>query len=92
MNIITILVDIFIGVLSILVFFKINGHGGLVGRALMMIGYGIVIIGLSQTIETILVDLLHLNEKIIEIIIHLLLLAGMISIYTGFIKMFTKPE
>ncbi|MFZ2049147.1 MAG: hypothetical protein WAV25_02540 [Minisyncoccia bacterium] len=90
---ITIIFDIAIAIISVLVLIKLTGYGGIIGQTLQKIGYGIVIIGVSQLVETI--GLYILGNKMSEVdILHffhrLILLIGVLLVYSGFKKLMTK--
>ncbi len=84
---ITILFDILIALLSLWVLFKLIGHGGTIGKTLSLVGYGIVVIGFSQIIET--VGLIFFNENVFDVhIIHRSILTlGFFIVAFGFKKM-----
>jgi len=81
---ITILLNIFIAVLSFWVLFKLIGYGGTIGRSLSQIGYGIVIIGLSQFVETLGLVLLNANIATTEMVHRLILTIGFFFVAWGF--------
>ena len=87
---ITILFDVIIALLSLWVLFKLLGYGGIIGKSLSIIGYGIIIIGLSQFVETFGLILFTTNLIIIEIIHRFILTIGFIFIAWGFKNLMTK--
>lgn len=84
MEILTILSDIVIVFLSIWILLKLKGYGGLIGESLARVGYGTVIIGLSQIIETIRLDYLRIDLPTLEIVHHLIFILGLVLIAIGF--------
>lgn len=89
---ITILFDLLIALLSIWVLLKLIGYGGIIGKSLSQVGYGIVIIGLSQFVETF--GLIFFNTSIItiEIVHRFILTIGFICIALGFRNLMEKRQ
>jgi cytochrome b561 len=87
---ITILFDILIAILSLWVLTKLLPFSGLLGKSLKTIGYGIVVIGFSQLIETLGLILIKTSPAIIENIHRLILTLGFILIVLGFRKLLVK--
>lgn len=87
MGMLTFAFDIVIALLSIWILVKLTGYGGLIGDALKLIGYGVIIIGASQFIETIglyamggdmgTADIVHFFHRLV-------LLSGMLLVFFGF--------
>ncbi|MDO8601793.1 MAG: hypothetical protein Q7R62_01515 [bacterium] len=93
MDTLTLSFDVLIAILSIWVLLKLTGFGGVIGEALNMIGYGIIVIGLSQFIETLGLYFLNSEMGIVEIVhfVHrLVLLSGMLLVFFGFRKLMNK--
>lgn len=93
MDMLTLLFDVLIAILSIWVLMKLTGYGGVIGEALTMVGYGIIVIGLSQFIETIGLYFLSSDMSVVGVIhfVHrLVLLTGMFLIFFGFRKLLDK--
>lgn len=89
---ITILFDVFIALLSIWIFFKLIGYGGAIGKSLSQVGYGLVIIGLSQAVET--TGLMFIDKSMFDIhIIHRsILLIGFSLVALGFKNLMNKNQ
>ena len=87
---ITIIFDLLIATLSLWVVFKLTGHGGLVGESLAKIGYGTVIIGLSQIVETTGLNLFKIDFSTIEIVHRFILTVGIFLITWGFNNLMSK--
>ncbi|MEI7689113.1 MAG: hypothetical protein WCI91_02910 [Candidatus Nomurabacteria bacterium] len=87
---VTIFFDILIALLSIWVLYKLIGFGGLIGKSLASVGYGIVIIGVSQFIETFGLIMLNTNIITVEVIHRLFLTIGFIFIAWGFKNLMEK--
>ncbi len=90
MDMLTFSFDVVIALLSILILVKLTGYGGLIGDALKMIGYGVIIIGISQFIETI--GLYAMGEEmhstdVVHFFHRLVLLSGMLLVFFGFRKL-----
>jgi hypothetical protein len=93
MDILTLSFDALIAILSIWVLLKLTGFGGVMGEALNMVGYGIIIVGLSQFIETIGLYFLSSEMGIAEIVHfghRLVLLSGMLLVFFGFSRLMKK--
>lgn len=94
MDIITLSFDVLIALLSIWVLVKLTGYGGVIGKALNMIGYGIITIGLSQFIET--VGLYFLGDagmnvvEIVHFVHRFVLLSGMLLVFFGFRRLMNE--
>lgn len=89
----TVLIDLVIAALSVWVLIKVTGYGGIIGTALTLVGYGIIIIGVSQFFET--AGLYFLNAEmstleIVHLIHHLILFTGMVLVFLGFEKLMNK--
>ena len=87
---ITILFDILIALLSIWVLFKLIGYGGSIGKSLSFVGYGIVIIGISQIIETLGLIFIDSNVFDVHIIHRSILVVGFIFLALGFKSLMEK--
>lgn len=90
MDILTLLFDILIALLSVSVLVKLQGYGGIIGESLKMIGYGIITVGVSQFIETIGLYFMSGDMSTTEIVhfVHrLVLLGGMLLVFFGFKKL-----
>ena len=90
---ITLSFDVLIAILSIWVLLKLTGYGGVIGEALTMVGYGIIIVGLSQFIETIGLYFLSSDmgvEGVVHFVHRLVLLTGMLLVFFGFKKLMDK--
>ena len=87
---IIIIFDIVIALLSIWTLVQITGYGGQIGRSLSMVGYGIIIVGFSQIIETVGINVLIINIPTIEIIHRLILIIGITIIAFGFKNLMLK--
>ena len=93
MDILTLAFDVVIAVLSIWVLVELTGYGGAIGEALTMVGYGTIIIGVSQFIETVGLYFLSGDMSTVEIVhfVHrLVLLTGMLLVFFGFRKLMNK--
>ena len=88
----TILFDVLIALLSIWVLFKLIGYGGEIGRSLSQVGYGIVIIGFSQMVET--AGLMFFDNNVFDVhLIHRSILTiGFFLVAWGFKSLMTKKE
>jgi len=84
MELITIALDILIVFLSLWILFKLKGYGGLIGESLTKVGYGTVILGFSQIIETIDTTFLHVDASVMEMIHHLIFIVGLTFLALGF--------
>ncbi len=82
--IINLILDATIVVLSLWVLQILIGYGGLIGRALTLIGSGTVIIGVAQIIETIMNQWLTSDPLAIELIHRIILVIGFIYIVWGY--------
>ena len=80
----TILLDLVIVFLALWILFKLKGYGGLIGESLTKIGYGIVVIGFSQIIETVDPDMLAMSASTLETTLHLIFILGLILLALGF--------
>jgi hypothetical protein len=89
---ITVIFDIFIAILSILILFKLIGYGGLIGKSLSQVGYGLVIIGFSQIVET--VGLIFVNKNVFDVhIVHRsVLVVGFFLVAWGFKNLMNKKQ
>jgi len=90
MDIITLSFDILIALLSLLILIKLRGYGGIIGDSLKMIGYGTIIIGVSQFIETTGLYFMGGEMSTAEIVHfahRLVLLSGMLLVFFGFRKL-----
>ena len=91
MDLITLSFDIFIALLSLWVLVKLQGYGGIIGDSLKMIGYGIIIVGVSQFIETVglyfLGDAGMSTAEMVHFSHRLVLLGGMLLVFFGFRKL-----
>lgn len=79
--------DILIAILSLWVLYKLTAYSGLIGKlgkSLSLIGYGVVVIGLSQFVETVGLNFLDFGVSNIEITHRLILFVGLIFIAWGF--------
>lgn len=76
--------DVLIIALSLWILFKLRGYGGLIGKSLSNIGYGTIILGFSQIIETLPLDFLAIEAATLESIHHIIFLIGLILIAVGF--------
>jgi hypothetical protein len=90
MDIITLSFDVLIALLSLWVLIKLQGYGGVIGESLKMIGYGIIIVGASQFIET--AGLYFMSDEmstteIVHFVHRLVLLGGMLLVFFGFRKL-----
>jgi len=92
LTILTVLFDLLLALLSIWVLFKLIGYGGLVGRSLSQVGYGIIIIGFSQILETIWVIFINTNLFDIEIFHRLILVIGFFLVALGFKNLMEKKQ
>lgn len=94
MDLITLSFDILIALLSIWVLVKLKGFGGVIGKSLNMVGYGIITIGVSQFIETIglyfLGDAGMSTVEIVHFFHRLVLLTGMLLVFFGFRRLLEK--
>lgn len=84
MEIMTILLDLVIVFLALWILFKLKGYGGLIGESLTKIGYGIVVIGFSQIIETVDPGVLAMSASTLETTHHFIFLLGLILLALGF--------
>lgn len=84
MEILMMVSEILIISLSLWILFKLRGYGGLIGKSLSNIGYGTVILGFSQIIETLPLEFLAIETTTLESIHHLIFLIGLILIAVGF--------
>lgn len=84
--------DILIFLLSLWVLYKLLGYGGIIGRSLSLIGYGIVIIGFSQMVETI--GLIFVDSNVFDVhIVHRSILAiGFLLVALGFKNLMEKKQ
>jgi membrane-bound acyltransferase YfiQ involved in biofilm formation len=89
---ITILFDTCIALLSIWVLFKLIGYGGNIGKSLSQIGYGIVIIGISQAVETMGLMFIDKNVFDIHIIHRSILVIGFSLVAWGFKNLMNKSQ
>ncbi|MFA6999788.1 MAG: hypothetical protein WC241_01595 [Candidatus Paceibacterota bacterium] len=89
---ITILFDVFIALLSIWILFKLIGYGGAIGKSLSLVGYGLVIIGLSQAVETIGLMFIDKNVFDIHIIHRSILVIGFSLVAWGFKSLMNKSQ
>ena len=89
---ITIFFDVLIALLSIWVLFKLIGYGGDIGKSLSQVGYGIVIIGISQLVETFGLVLLNTDISTIEITHRFILAIGFFFVAWGFKNLMNKKE
>ncbi len=90
METLTVLFDILIALLSLWVVFKLIGYGGTIGKSLSQVGYGIVIIGFSQILET--AGLLFFDESVFDMhVIHRsVLTTGFLLVAWGFKNLMEK--
>ena len=84
---ITLFFDLLITILSIWALLKLTSYGGIIGRYLSMVGYGLIIIGLSQIFETISLNFINANVSLVEIIHRIILLLGLVLVAWGFKKL-----
>ncbi|MCX6753499.1 MAG: hypothetical protein NTV03_00340 [Candidatus Nomurabacteria bacterium] len=89
---ITILFDVFIAILSLWVLFKLLGYGGSIGRSLSQVGYGIVIIGFSQIVETFGLIFLDKNVFDVHIVHRSILTIGFFLVAWGFGSLMKKNQ
>lgn len=88
----TILFDTLIALLSIWVLLKLIGYGGIIGKSLSQVGYGIVIIGLSQFVETFGLILFNASIITIEIVHRFILTVGFFFVAWGFKNLMDKKQ
>ena len=88
----TILFDVLIALLSLWVLSKLIGYGGSIGKSLSQVGYGIVIIGFSQVVETL--GLIFIDSNVFDIhIVHRSILAtGFFLVAWGFKNLMEKKR
>lgn len=84
--------DLIIVLLSLWVLRILIGYGGLLGRALNLIGVGTVIIGGAQLIETVSSTLLNFDVPTVELVHRLLLVLGFVFIFIGYRNMMKKQQ
>lgn len=87
---ITIIFDVVIAGASLWVLSKLVGYGGVIGDSLTKVGYGIVIIGFSQLIETIGLIIFSSDVSELHIFHRLLLTTGFIIVAWGFKKLMSE--
>lgn len=87
---ITLVFDAVIALLSLWVLFKLLGYGGIIGDSLAKVGYGIVIIGFSQLIETIGLIIFSTNASAVHIVHRSLLTIGFLLVSWGFRNLMTN--
>ena len=87
---ITIVFDVAIAAASLWVLSKLIGYGGEIGDSLTKVGYGIVIIGFSQIIETVGLILLNNNVSEVHIVHRSFLTVGFLLVSWGFRNLMTK--
>jgi hypothetical protein len=90
MEIISILLAIVIGLLSIWILLKLNRYGGFIGAILSKIGYGTIILGLSQIIETPGLNFFNLEDATMDMVHHLVFIVGLSLIAWGFRDLLEK--
>lgn len=76
--------------LSIWILLKLSGHGGFVGSSLNLIGYGTVVLGLSQVIETVRLDYWNIQPEMMEMAHHFIFIMGLVMIAIGFRNLMGK--
>lgn len=84
MEIMTFALDTLIIILAVWILFKLKGYGGLIGESLTKVGYGIVILGISQILETVDPSFLRIDESVLEMTHHLVFLLGLTLLALGF--------
>ncbi|MDD2657745.1 MAG: hypothetical protein PHD04_03760 [Candidatus Pacebacteria bacterium] len=84
MELIAILLDVLIVFLSLWILFKLKGYGGLIGESLTKVGYGTVILGFSQIIETANTDFFPIDSSTMEMIHHVIFIIGLSLLALGF--------
>ena len=89
---ITILFDVLIAILSLWVLFKLLGYGGSIGKSLSQVGYGIVIIGFSQIVETFGLIFLDKNVFDVHIVHRSILMIGFFLVAWGFGSLMKKNQ
>ena len=87
---VTILLDVVVALLSLWILIKLTGHGGFVGQSFAMIGYGTIIIGLSQIFETIGISIVNIDVPTVELVYRIILLIGIVFMALGIKNLMTK--
>jgi hypothetical protein len=87
---ITIFLDVLVAILSLWILIKLTGHGGFVGQSFAKIGYGTIIIGLSQIVETIGINFIDIDVQTVEFVYRVFLLMGITFIAMGIKNLMTK--
>lgn len=87
---ITIVFDVVIAATSLWVLLKLIGYGGEIGDSLAKVGYGIVIIGFAQIVETVGLILLDNTVSEVHIFHRFLLTFGFLLLSWGFKNLMTK--
>ncbi len=84
MEILAIIFTLIIIVLSVWILSKLIGRGGFIGKALSKIGYGTVIIGFSQVIETSEFNFFNIGASMMQLLHHFIFIIGLSLIAWGF--------
>lgn len=89
---ITVVFDLLIALLSLWILFKLIGYGGIIGKSLSQVGYGIVIIGFSQVVETLGLIFIDSNVFDIHIVHRSILTIGFALVAWGFKNLMEKRK
>lgn len=84
--------DILIALLSLWVLYKLIGYGGTIGKSLSQVGYGIVIIGFSQMVETLGLIFIDKNVFDVHIVHRSILIIGFFLVAWGFKNLMEKKQ
>ncbi|MFA6006886.1 MAG: hypothetical protein WC764_04155 [Candidatus Paceibacterota bacterium] len=90
MEIVTIVFTVVIALLSFWILFKLKGYGGVIGRSLNSIGYGTVVLGFSQVLESAVPDSFGIDPETIHMSHHFIFIVGLTMVAWGFKNLMDK--
>lgn len=83
---INLIFDFILVIAAVWMIFTIRPVGGLWGKAFTLIAWGMMLLGLTHLLETIMVDIFKMDGELVEFLHRLVFLVGFAMIAVGFKK------
>ncbi len=91
MEIINLILDFVLILMSIWMLTIVTGYGGSIGQAFTVIGWGAFILGIAHLVETITFEVFGFSQFAVELSHRLIVIAGFALVVIGF-QMFVQKK
>lgn len=91
MSIVSFLIDVVLIIMAVWMLTLVLGYSGSIGRAFNIIGVGVLILGITHILETIILKVFGFGYGAVELLHRLLVLVGFSLIIIGF-RMIVKNK